>query len=47
MGGPEGFWAAETVDIFENVDGLMLSKEGLSFGDLCLSALYFGTFEDC
>ena len=27
-----GFWAPETVDAFENIDGLVLSKEVLSFG---------------
>ena len=30
--GPWGFWAPETFDAFDNIDGLVLSKEVLSFG---------------
>ena len=32
-GGPkERFWTPETFDAFDNIDGLVLSKEGLSLG---------------
>ena len=31
-GGGLGFWAPATVDAFDNIDGLVLSKEVLSFG---------------